>query len=77
MWNTVSIEALIKRINRRLKETDEELKTTRGWHAKLQLGTYYIRNFARNWIVNHDVDPETVGRELGVLRSWEKVLEED
>jgi len=73
----VSTHALIQRINRKLKEDNEQLKTTRGWRAKLDLGTYYIQDFNRNWIVHHHVDPETVGRELGVLESWETVTEEN
>ena len=68
----VSLRALIARVNRKLRPDDERLKTARG-RARSSVGDHYIVNFKRNWIVSKDVDPEAVGRELGVLEKWEVV----
>jgi hypothetical protein len=53
------------------------LRATRGARAKSDLGRYYIVNFMRSWIVAHDVDPEAVGRELGVLEDYEQLVEDE
>jgi hypothetical protein len=66
----VSARAVIQRINRKLKPDDEVLKAGRGRLA----GQYYIINFNRNWLVHEDVDLEALGRELGALEPWEKVI---
>jgi hypothetical protein len=58
---------------------DEILKTTRRSRgpgmtsAELELGEFYIVNFRINGVMHKDVDPEELGRELGVLKAWEKV----
>ncbi len=66
--------ALIGRINRALRKQGEGLKKTRGERAVQQLGEYYIVNFSGNYPADTDVDPEQVGRDLGVLRRWEKLV---
>ena len=73
MIRYVSVQAVIQRINRKLKAVDEKLKVPRGRGLQSSLGEYYIVNFARNWIVKHHVDPEALGREMGVLKPWEEV----
>jgi hypothetical protein len=69
----VTLRALLQRINRKLGKEDERLVTARGEKARVELGDYYILNVNRNWLVSQHVDPETLGRELGVLRAWEAV----
>ncbi len=69
----VSLRALIQRINRALKADDWKLKATRGVRGRSSLGDYYIVNPNRNWIVKARIDPETLGRELGVLHAYERV----
>ena len=68
----VSMRAVIARINRRLRPNGEMLKVMRG-RARDSVGDYCIVNFQRNWIANPNVDPEMVGREMGVLEDWEVV----
>lgn len=71
----VSVRAVIQRINRKLKPDLEQLKVTRGGELlRLDLGDYYILNFNHNWIAHKHVDPEKLGRELGVLQEWEEVV---
>ncbi len=71
--HTLTTSTLIKRINRRLRQDGESLHVTRGGRSWSDLGNYYVRNFERNFIVAQHVDPEELGRELGVLRADEKV----
>jgi hypothetical protein len=72
----VSTRAVIARINRKRKPDDEMVKVTRGDRWRHELGAYYVVNFARNWIVNKDIDPETYARELGVLDDFEEMRDE-
>jgi hypothetical protein len=69
----LSEKALVCRINRRLAPDMEQLCKARGARCELELGEYYIRDHNRNFIVAHHVDPEQLGRELGVLKHYEQV----
>ena len=69
----VTTRAVIQRINRRLKPDLEMLKTTRGNRWRQEVGDYYVIDFTKNWIIDKHVDPEEMGRELGVLEPWEVV----
>lgn len=70
----ITQRALIQRINRALKDNDESLKKTRGAAMELECGEYYILSF-RNVVMNKHVDPEELGRSLGVLKPHERVVE--
>jgi hypothetical protein len=70
---SVSLRALILRINRKLKTNNEVLKMPRGDRQKRELGDFYIFDSNRDAIIAKDVDPESYGREIGVLRAWEQV----
>src|SRR5262249_26929673 len=72
----VSLRALIQRINRKLKPQDEMLKTLRGERCRNELGNYYIVDFNRNCILHKWIDPEALGRDLGVLHPWERLEDE-
>jgi hypothetical protein len=72
----VTTRAVIQRINRELKPDLQMLKITRGERWRPELGDFYVSDFNKNWIVEKHVDPETLGRELEVLESWEKVVDE-
>ena len=73
---TVSIRALIRRINRRLAHKYEILRKTRSHRWWSDLGDYYVLDWNLNFVVASHVDPETLGRELGALKSWETVVVE-
>jgi hypothetical protein len=73
----VTTRALIQRINRKLAAQDEQLRATRGeGQARMELGDYYVINQNRNAVVSKHVDPEQCGRDLGVLRPWEQIVED-
>ena len=69
------MRALIQRINRRLPD-GEMLKTARSPRVASSVGRYYVANLNRNWITPQKVDPEAMGRELGVLSEYEHVEED-
>jgi hypothetical protein len=72
----VTMRALMQRINRKLKPDDEVLKVARSERVEQELGKYYTLDHRRNVLIHKDVDPEELGRELGVLRDYEKVVED-
>ena len=69
---TVTIDALIKRINRRLKWERRKLKISRGQTARSKLGNYVL-DMDQNLVIGMHVDLEKMGRELRVLDPDEKV----
>lgn len=69
----VSTRAIIQRINRKLRPDLEALKVSRTERMRLDVGQYYIIDYHINAIQHHNVDPEALGRELGVLKEWEEV----
>lgn len=71
----VTTRALIQRINRKLKPENEILKTSRGARCRQDMGDYFIIDFFSNVVIAQHVDPETLGRELEVLKAWEHVAE--
>ena len=64
---TITKNALIKRINRKLAHDGEVLKITRGERARTDLGDYYILDIYHNTIVRSRVDPEALGRKLDLI----------
>jgi len=84
IYDTVTMRALIQRINRRLKREHQDgernletVKATRSPRARQDLGDYYLLNLERNLITGTHVDLEKFGRELGVLQRYERVEEDD
>ena len=69
------MRALIQRINRRLPD-GEMLKTARSPRVASSVGRYYVANLNRDWITPQKVDPEAMGRELGVLSEYQHVEED-
>jgi hypothetical protein len=70
---TVTLNAVIKRINRKLRPDWKALRATRGQRSRSNLGVFYLLNTHRNAIENTHVDPEEYGRDLGVVGAWERV----
>ena len=68
---TVTTRALIARINRKLKPDFEVLRKARGASAEADVGEYFVVDLRFNAIVDKHVDPESYGRELGVLKDFE------
>ena len=64
--STISESALVKRINRQLRP-EMMLRKTRGERLRMQVGEYHVHDFRQNLILHVHVDPEAMGRELGVI----------
>jgi hypothetical protein len=73
----VTVRAITQRINRKLAEQNEQLKRSRGERSSSDLGDYYVLDFSRNAVVADHVNLATLAKELGVLRPWERVVEEE
>lgn len=73
----VSERALFARIDRALDKQEERLRRCRpGSRSHWELGDYYVINWRIGGLVHKDVDIEDLGRELGVLRDYEKLESE-
>ena len=74
----VTTSTLVKRINRQLAKRGrfgEVLKKTRGVQAYLDLGDRWILDLETGMIEDRNVDLSELGRELGVLRDNEVLIE--
>ena len=72
----VSENALIKRINRKLKLQDQALRKARSERVRLDLGQYFIVDFRRNLSLDTNINIEEFGREIGVLAPREVLARE-
>jgi hypothetical protein len=71
----VTERALIQRINRVLRRDGRILKVTRAEQAVREVGQYYVLGLDRNAVRTLHVDIQELARELGVLRSFERLEE--
>ena len=72
----MTMRALLQRVNRKLKKENEMLCKARERAKRYGVGDYYKLDFYRNIISEQGVDPEELGREMRVLRPWERVVED-
>ena len=70
---TITKKAAIGRVNRRLAEKGVKLRTARGMRQVSEVGTHYVANRSRNFVVDSYVDIEACARQLGVLHEHERV----
>ena len=68
---TVTEEALLGRINRKLAHDGTRIRKTRGARWRGTLGDFYEVDIARNAVLAMKVDIAAWGRDLGVLRDGE------
>ncbi|MFV0284458.1 MAG: hypothetical protein ACK5JE_11800 [Castellaniella sp.] len=75
---SITENALLKRINRKLSHDLQQLHRSRilasGWPSH-ELGGFYLRDANLNTIIATHVDIEDLANELGVLRSGERLDE--
>ena len=71
----VSTRAVVQRINRKLAPDMEMLRKSRSVRSVLDVGEYYVINWRINGVMQKNVDVESLARELGVLKDWEKLAE--
>jgi hypothetical protein len=70
---TITENALIKRINRKLAPDGKKLRTARSMSVELAVGRYFIFDIYRNFIEVPNIDIEAEGRKLGVLQTREEL----
>ena len=74
MSDTVSMTALIKRINRKLRRDNEVLRKAPGdTYYVVKLDENIIRADNEDYVTRANVEPVALGRTLGVLREDETV----
>ena len=71
----ITVRALLQRINRRLNKDFERVYKLRSPRPPYMetYGDYYRVDLQINGVVDTDVDLEDLGRELGVMKAWEKL----
>jgi hypothetical protein len=74
---SVSLPAVIQRINRHLASQDQTLRKARGRADLAQWGLYYVYHRRFKTVERTNVDPEAFARELGVLAPGETVETEE
>ena len=76
----ITERAVIQRINRAYIKLDgdkgRKLIKTRGEQAKVDLGDYFVLHRQLNAVMDKDVDPESLARELEALADYEYLFEE-
>jgi hypothetical protein len=68
---TISMKAVLCRVNRHLAKQGEEIRKTRKYEPSL--GDYFAVYTSRNMIAYTHVDPEADARKLGLVRPDEVV----
>jgi len=72
----ITARALVQRVRRALAKEGGRLLVNRGRQHLGYGGVYYVVDQNRN-VTTVDVDLETVGKELGVLHPWERVVADE
>lgn len=75
MKKTISERAVIARINRVLRQNNEQLRRPRAASTREMVGDLFIWDWRTNMPGECFVDPEDLGRRLGVLADDELVRE--
>ena len=73
----IAPRAVIQRINRKLKPDLEMLRATRGTRMRLDVGDYHVIDFRLNAVIHTNVDVEIMARELGVLKDYEEMADDE
>jgi hypothetical protein len=77
---TITTNALIKRLNRKLADREQVIKKSRGISALQNLGEYYLLSWRTNTVDDYHLDVSRLtewGREEGCLAEWESVADEE
>jgi hypothetical protein len=69
----VTVKALLQRVNRRLRKTDQKVCRARSERVRLGLGAFYAVDEKRALILGKDVNLEQLARELGALKPHEEL----
>jgi len=70
----VTTRGVIQRINRKLKPDFEAVRLSPKRRTRAGAKQCYVIDY-RDKAVHNDINPESLGRALGVLKDWEKVID--
>jgi hypothetical protein len=70
----VSERALVARINRKLAHQGEKLFRSRRVQMQVTVGDFYVVDLERNTTPGQAVDLESLAKELGALKPYEKAV---
>ena len=70
---TISTRVAYQRINRKLKQEGQVLRSARSPRARAEVGDYYVIDAYRNAIVLMHVDLLSFGKKLTAIQPWEKI----
>ena len=73
MPTSVSLVAVIARINRRILHNDEMLCRSRGKRMRALVGEFYTIDIRRKAILERDVDVKALARKVGALKDFETI----
>ncbi len=79
LHQTITANALVKRLNRKLADREQVVKKSRGASELQNLGEYYLLNCRSNFVDAYHLDVAQLtewGREEGCLAEWEAVSED-
>ena len=68
---------MVQRINRKLKPDLEQLRVTRGERMQSEVGYYHVIDFRLNAVTHTNVNPEAMARDLGVLKDYEEMVDDE
>src|ERR1017187_9817859 len=69
----ITERALFQRVNRKLHQQGENLRTARTQQVEASMGRHYIVDAKRKAVTADHVDLENLGRKLGLIQPWEEV----
>ncbi|HEX4589782.1 MAG TPA: hypothetical protein VH120_07625 [Gemmataceae bacterium] len=76
-YSGVTKTAVIRRINRKLRDEERLLKAARSPRDRATFGEYYVVGINRGGILEHHISLEEIGRRTGALKSWECVIRDE
>jgi len=71
---SVTLRAVIQRINRKLSKDYKKLEKSRSINMKNNCGEYYILDTYRNTVIETQTNIEYLARNLGVLGAHEEII---
>jgi hypothetical protein len=74
---SIDRQAVLRRVNRRLKARGEQMFRTRGQRAAREVGEWFVVNLKKSSVTGSGLELEACARQLGALRAWERLDEEE
>lgn len=74
---TITIPVLIKRINRKLANKGEQVRTARSVNTELSVGKYFVQDVQTGAITYPQLNVIELGQLSGVVKRGEKVAGDD